>query len=335
MQAIGYTTGKLYQFECDTPVPEARDILVEVSAIAVNPVDTKIRSRVTPPEGQPKVLGWDAVGTVKAVGSEASLFQVGDRVWYAGDVTRSGCNAQFQCVDERICAKAPSSLSDAEAAAMPLTTITAWEMLFDRLQVPFGDDAKDRRVLVLGAGGGVGSMLVQLLRQLTSATIIATASREESRQWVESLGAHYVLDHREPLAPQLEALERIDNVTDVASANRTGEHYENLVQMLKPQGRLALIDDPSEPLDIKLLKQKCLSLHWEFMFTRAMFTTEDIQQQHELLSRVAELVDAGKLRTTLGEHYGAITADNLERAHTAMKTEHTRGKVVLEGFEGI
>lgn len=335
MQAIGYTTGKLYQFECDTPVPEARDVLVEISAIAVNPVDTKIRSRVSPPEGQPKVLGWDAVGTVKAVGSEASLFKVGDRVWYAGDVSRSGCNAQFQCVDERICAIAPGSLSDAEAAAMPLTTITAWEMLFDRLQVPFGDAARDRRVLVLGAGGGVGSMLVQLLRQLTSATIIATASREESRQWVEALGAHHVLDHREPLAPQLEALEGVDNVTDVASANRTGEHFENLIQMLKPQGRLVLIDDPSEPLDIKLMKQKCLSLHWEFMFTRAMFKTDDMQKQHELLSQVAELVDAGKLRTTLGEHYGAITAENLERAHTAMQTEHTRGKVVLEGFEGI
>ena len=320
MQAIGYTTGNLYQFECDTPVPEARDILVEVSAIAVNPVDTKIRSRVTPPEGQPKVLGWDAVGTVKAVGSEVSLFNVGDRVWYAGDVSRSGCNAQFQCVDERICAKAPDTLNNAEAAAMPLTTITAWEMLFDRLQVPFGDEASDRRVLVLGAGGGVGSMLVQLLRQLTSATIVATASREESRQWVKSLGAHHVLDHREPLAPQLEALDGIDNVTDVASANRTGEHYENLIQMLKPQGRLVLIDDPSEPLDIKLMKQKCLSLHWEFMFTRAMFKTDDMQKQHELLSKVAELVDGGKLRSTLGEHYGAITADNLERAHTAMKT---------------
>lgn len=332
MIAIGYTDGPLFRFETDKPAPGPRDLLVQVKAIAVNPVDTKIRGRVKPSADSPKVLGWDAVGMVIATGSQVSLFKPGDRVWYAGDVTRSGCNAEYQCVDERIAAIAPESLSDAEAAAMPLTGITAWEMLFDRLQVPRGaNQADDRVVLVVGAGGGVGSILVQLARHLTSATVIGTASRPQSQQWVKDLGAHHVLDHSKSLQDELKRVGLAD-VTDVAGINRTGAHYADLVAMLRPQGRLALIDDPAEPLDIKLMKQKSLSLHWEFMFTRAMFQTTDMQAQHDLLSEIARLVDQGVLKTTMGEHYGAITPENLERAHAAMQSEHSVGKVVLEGF---
>lgn len=332
MKAIGYTgTGPLTVFDAPMPEPRAHDLLVNVKAIAVNPVDTKIRSRVTPPDDAPKILGWDAVGEVVATGSEVTLFKPGDRVWYAGDVTRQGCNAEFQCVDERIAALAPVSLSDAEAAALPLTSITAWEMLFDRLQIPQGSESHDRRLLVVGAGGGVGSIVVQLARQLTQATVIGTASRQQSRDWVLDAGAHHVLDHTQSLKSELERI-GLDNVTDVASINRTGEHYADLVAMLRPQGRLALIDDPAEPLDIKLMKQKSLSLHWEFMFTRAMFATDDMIAQHRLLTDVAQLVDQGVIRTTMGEHYGRITPENLERAHQAMSTEHTQGKVVLEGF---
>ncbi|HLT63634.1 MAG TPA: zinc-binding alcohol dehydrogenase family protein [Pseudohongiella sp.] len=332
MLAIGYTgTGPLAAFETDRPVPGPHDLLVRVSAIAVNPVDTKIRSRVTPPADQPKILGWDAVGIVEEVGSEVTRFKAGDRVWYAGDVTRSGCNAEFQCVDSRIAAIAPKTLSDAEAAALPLTTITAWEMLFDRLQVPQGSAASDRIVLIVGASGGVGSIMVQLARQLTSATVVGTASRAESREWVKSLGAHYVLDHSKSLPEELKAAGLAD-VTDVAGINRTGQHYADLVAMLRPQGRLSLIDDPAEVLDIKLMKQKCLSLHWEFMFTRPMFKTTDIEQQHHLLAEVARLVDKGVIKTTLGQHFGRITPENLEKAHTLLKTEHTLGKLVLEGF---
>lgn len=332
MKAVGYTDGPLLDFDAPTPVPGPRDLLVEVSAVAVNPVDTKIRARVKPEDGASKVLGWDAVGRVVAVGEQVKSFRVGDRVWYAGDVSRSGCNAQLQCVDERIAALAPKSLTDAEAAALPLTTITAWEMLFDRLQIPKGAVGADHVLLIVGASGGVGSMLVQLARQLTGATIIATASRPQSKAWVEQLGAHHVLDHSQSLQAQL-ASTGLADITDAACVNRTGQHYADIVAMMRPQGRLCLIDDPIEPLEIKLMKQKSLSLHWEFMFTRPLFATADMSAQHELLSEVAKLIDKGSLRSTLGEHYGVINAANLERAHEAMKTEHTIGKVVLEGFD--
>ena len=331
MKAVGYTDGPLLDFDTAKPDPGPRDLLVAVNAIAVNPVDTKIRGRVKSEDGAPKVLGWDAVGQVAAIGAEVQNFKVGDRVWYAGDVSRSGCNAEFQCVDERIAARAPASLSDAEAAALPLTTITAWEMLFDRLQLPGGDEGAGRVLLIVGASGGVGSMLVQLARQLTRATVIATASRPQSKAWVERLGAHHVLDHSKPLQAQLAGTGLAD-ITDAACVNRTSEHYADIVTMMRPQGRICLIDDPAEPLDIKLMKQKSLSLHWEFMFTRALFRTSDMSAQHTLLTEVARLLDKGVLKTTLGEHYGAINAANLERAHEAMKTEHTLGKVVLEGF---
>ncbi|MEX2333574.1 MAG: zinc-binding alcohol dehydrogenase family protein, partial [Pseudohongiella sp.] len=218
-----------------------------------------------------------------------------------------------------------------EAAALPLTTITAWEMLFDRLQIPGGDEGADRVLLIVGGSGGVGSMLVQLARQLTRATVIATASRPQSKAWVERLGAHHVLDHSKSLHAQL-ASTGLADITDAACVNRTGEHYADIVSMMRPQGRICLIDDPAEPLDIKLMKQKSLSLHWEFMFTRPLFSTSDMSAQHTLLSEVAGLLDKGVLQTTLGEHYGTINAANLERAHHAMKTEHTVGKVVLEGF---
>jgi zinc-binding alcohol dehydrogenase family protein len=333
MHAIGYIDGPLFSFETEQPVPGAHDLLIEVRAIAVNPVDTKIRGRVKAEPDQPKILGWDATGVVVAVGSAVTLFRPGDRVWYAGDVTRPGCNAQYQCVDERICALAPANLSDAEAAAMPLTTITAWEMLFDRLQLAQGATSADRTLLVVGAGGGVGSMLVQLARCLTSATVLGTASRAESRAWVSTLGAHHVLDHSKSLRQELAATGLTD-VTDVAAVNRTDQHYADLCAMLRPQGRLTLIDDPAEPLDIKLMKQKSLSLHWEFMFTRPMFKTADMLAQHQLLSAVSRLIEQGRIRSTLGAHFGSITPENLERAHAAMKSEHTLGKVVLEGFVG-
>lgn len=340
MKAIGYTAnGPLMAFDTNRPAPGPHDLLVRVSAIAVNPVDTKIRARVAPPVDQPKILGWDAVGIVEETGSAVTRFKAGDRVWYAGDVTRSGCNAELQCVDERIAAIAPKTLSDAEAAAMPLTTITAWEMLFDRLQVPHqvpqqvpqGSAASDRIVLIVGASGGVGSIMVQLARHLTSATVVGTASRQQSMDWVRSLGAHHVLDHSKSLADELKST-GLSDVTDVAGINRTGQHYADLVAMLRPQGRLSLIDDPAEVLDIKLMKQKSLSLHWEFMFTRPMFKTADMDQQHHLLTEVARLVDKGILKTTLGQHLGRITPENLEKAHSLLKSEHTLGKLVLEGF---
>ncbi|MEE9103315.1 MULTISPECIES: zinc-binding alcohol dehydrogenase family protein [Pseudomonas] len=337
MKAIGYTQSlpssdpnALIDIQLPEPTPGPRDLLVEVRAISVNPVDTKVRLRAQPAEGQYKVLGWDASGVVRAVGSEVSLFKPGDKVWYAGDLTRPGSNAELQLVDERIVGHMPQSLDFAHAAALPLTTITAWELLFDRLQVAEGSASKGQSLLIVGAAGGVGSILTQLARQLTGMTVIGTASRPETQEWVRNLGAHHVIDHRKPLSEELKRI-GIGEVTHVASLNQTEQHLAEIVASLRPQGRLALIDDP-ENLDVRLLKQKSLSLHWEFMYTRSMFQTDDMIEQHKLLQRVAGLIDSGVLKTTLGEHFGRIDAANLRRAHALLESNTAKGKIVLEGF---
>ncbi|MBU0901049.1 MAG: zinc-binding alcohol dehydrogenase family protein [Gammaproteobacteria bacterium] len=338
MKAVAYYqslpaehTDALQDVELPAPTPGPRDLLVEVKAISVNPVDTKIRRNVAPEDGAAKVLGWDASGIVKAVGSEVSLFQPGDRVYYAGAINRAGANSELHVVDERIVARMPKKLGFAEAAALPLTAITAWELLFERLQVSQGSADLGQSLLIVGAAGGVGSILVQLARQLTGLTVIGTASRPETQAWVRQLGAHHVIDHRQPLSEELKRI-GINQVTHVASLTQTDQHYAQLVEALAPQGRLALIDDPEQPLDIMQLKRKSLSLHWELMFTRSLFETADMIEQHRLLQRVAELVDAGTLKTTLGEHFGSINAANLRRAHALLESGTARGKIVLEGF---
>ena len=321
----------LQDVELPAPTPGPRDLLVEVKAISVNPVDTKIRRNVAPEDGAAKVLGWDASGIVKAVGSDVSLFQPGDRVYYAGAINRAGTNSELHVVDERIVGRMPAKLAFAEAAALPLTAITAWELLFERLQVSQGSADLGQSLLIVGAAGGVGSILVQLARQLTGLTVIGTASRPETQAWVRQLGAHHVIDHRQPLSEELKRI-GINQVTHVASLTQTDQHYAQLVEALAPQGRLALIDDPEQQLDIMPLKRKSLSLHWELMFTRSLFETADMIEQHRLLQRVAELVDAGTLHTTLGEHFGSINAANLRRAHTLLESGTAKGKIVLEGF---
>ncbi|VXC47604.1 Zinc-type alcohol dehydrogenase-like protein [Pseudomonas sp. 8BK] len=338
MKAVAYYqslpadhTDALQDVELPAPTPGPHDLLVEVKAISVNPVDTKIRRNVAPTDGAAKVLGWDASGIVRAVGSEVSLFQPGDRVYYAGAINRAGANSELHVVDERIVGHMPKSLPFAEAAALPLTAITAWELLFERLQVTQGNADQGQSLLIVGAAGGVGSILVQLARQLTGLTVIGTASRPETQAWVRELGAHHVIDHRQPLSEELKRI-GIDQVTHVASLTQTDQHFAQLVEALAPQGRLALIDDPEQPLDIMQLKRKSLSLHWELMFTRSLFETADMIEQHRLLGRVAELVDAGTLRTTLGEHFGSINAANLRRAHALLESSTAKGKIVLEGF---
>lgn len=349
MKAIGYLHPQAIEqsdalVDINIPRPEAsgRDLLIKVRAVSVNPVDTKVRAGSSPQSGQYKVLGWDAVGEVVALGEQTELFQVGDQVWYAGDITRSGSNAEYQLVDERIVGIKPETLSDVEAAAMPLTAITAWELLFDRLGFDrLGEQpnqtitpevkSADSCILIVGAAGGVGSILTQLAAKLTNAKVIGTASRQASKDWITKLGADHVIDHHQPLAPQLKSL-GIAQVSHVFSLTHTDQHFDQLVDVLAPQGKLALIDDPQMPLDIMKLKLKSLSLHWEMMFTRSMFTTHDIQKQHDLLSEVARLIDAGVLQSTLGEHYGSINAENLKRAHAHIETNQAVGKVVLEGF---
>ncbi|WP_340649694.1 zinc-binding alcohol dehydrogenase family protein [Pseudoxanthomonas winnipegensis] len=318
----------LVDVDLPQPVPGPRDLLVKVHAVSVNPVDTKVRHRAQVTE--PRVLGWDAVGTVEAVGEAVTLFKPGEVVYYAGSINRPGSNAQYQLVDERIVARKPTSLDDAQAAALPLTAITAWELLFDRLRIPEGQ-GEGQVLLVTGAAGGVGSILVQLARKLTALTVVATASRPETQAWVRELGAHHVIDHSQPLGPQLQAL-GIEQVQHVASLTHTGSYYSQFIELLAPQGQLALIDDlPS--LDAMPLKPKSISLHWESMFTRSVFQTPDMQAQHDLLTRVAALIDAGTLRTTFGEHYGTINAANLRRAHALIESGKAKGKLVLEGFD--
>lgn len=321
----------LLDVQLDAPSPGPHDLLVEVRAISVNPVDTKIRLNVAPEHGAAKVLGWDAAGVVKAVGSEVTLFQPGDQVFYAGAIDRAGANSELHLVDERIAGPMPTSLSFAEAAALPLTAITAWELLFERLQIAEGSADQGQSLLIVGAAGGVGSILTQLARRLTGLTVIGTASRPQTQAWVRELGAHHVIDHSKPLSQELARI-GVGQVTHVASLTQTDQHYAQLIECLQPQGRLALIDDPLQPLDVMQLKRKSLSLHWELMFTRSLYQTNDMIEQHHLLQRVSGLVDSGVIRTTLGEHFGRIDAANLRRAHALLESGKAKGKIVLEGF---
>ena len=335
MKAIGYQKSlpienelSLQDIELETPTAHGHDILVEVKAVSVNPVDFKIRQAMPAAEGEYKVIGWDETGVVKSVGENVSLFKPGDKVWYAGDITRSGSNAQFQLVDERIVGHMPSSLSYGEAAALPLTSITAWELLFDRLNVAKNDDSKS--ILVIGAAGGVGSIMVQLLKQRTKLNIIASASRAETISWLEDLGADTIVNHRNPLSEEF-AAKNLSEVDYVVSLNNTEQHLPEIEKVVKPQGQFALIDDP-ETLNIVPFKNKSVSVHWELMFTRSLFKTDDMQEQHVILNNVATMIDQGQIKTTVGEHLGKINAANLRKAHQHLESQTAKGKVVLEGF---
>ncbi|WP_429580003.1 zinc-binding alcohol dehydrogenase family protein [Paraburkholderia youngii] len=317
----------LYDTELPKPEPGPRDLLVKIRAIAVNPVDTKVRAGML--GDTPRLLGWDAVGTVEAIGTAVTLFKVGDEVFYAGSIACPGSYAEYGLVDERIAGHRPATLDDAQAAALPLTSVTAWELLFDRFCVAEGGGDGDA-LLIIGAAGGVGSILTQLARQLTKLRVIGTSSRPQTQQWVRDLGAHDVIDHTRPLQEELRRI-GLAQVRYVASLTHTEEHYSQIIEVLAPQGKLGVIDDP-KTLDAVPLKLKAISLHWELMFTRSLFETPDMIRQHEILERVAALIDAGTLRTTLGKHFGAINADNLRRAHMLMESNGAVGKIVLEGF---
>lgn len=335
MKAVGFRKSlaiteaeSLIDFDTPDPEPRARDLIVEVRAISVNPVDTKMRMRGVP-EGQTRILGFDAAGVVRSAGKECSLFKPGDEVFYAGSNIRPGTNAQLHAVDERIVGRKPKTLSFAQAAALPLTSITAWELMFDRMHIPKRTDAKGS-LLVIGGAGGVGSIMIQLARRLTGLTVVATASRPETIKWCLDLGAHHTIDHTRPLPEELKRV-GIPEVNYVASLTQTAKHYPSIPAIIAPQGAFGLIDDPGT-LDIMALRPKCVSAHWEGMFTRSTFTTPDIQAQHDLLCEVAALVDAGTVKTTMTQNFGAINASNLRKAHAQLESGTTIGKMVLEGF---
>ena len=318
----------LQDVELPKPVVSGHDVLVRVEAISVNPVDTKIRSPKPQVEAQPKVLGYDAAGVVEAVGADVTLFQPGDEVYYAGDITRSGTNAQFHLVDERIVGRKPATLDFAQAAALPLTAITAWELLFDRMPFSIDMENNTRTLLVIAGAGGVGSIAIQLARH-AGFTVIATASRQETIDWCKSLGAHHVIDHRQPLQPQLAALglQQIDVVLNLAD---TDHYWETIGEIVAPLGHVGLVVEPKGPLKIgDPYKAKSVGIHWEMMFARARFKTADMIEQHRLLNRVASLVDAGELRTTHTETVGTIDAANLREAHRRLESGTTIGKLVL------
>jgi zinc-binding alcohol dehydrogenase family protein len=320
----------LVDAELPKPSPSGRDLLVRVEAVSVNPVDTK-RRLVKEESGEPRVLGWDAAGTVEAIGSEATLFKPGDAVYYAGDVGRPGSNSEFQLVDERIVGRKPKSLDFAQAAAIPLTAITAWESFFDRMKIDRHGKHRGARILIIGGAGGVGSIGIQLAR-FAGLTVVATASRPETREWTKKLGAHHVIDHRQPLKAQAEAigLRQFEYI-----ANFSGDldaHWPAMGELIAPQGYAVAIVGNQKPLALDTMRMKSASFCWEFMFTRPRFQTPDMVEQHRLLNEVAALLDAGTLKGTAKETLSPINAANLRAAHAKLESGTMIGKLVLKGW---
>lgn len=336
MKAVGFTrylpiTDPASLVDIELPKPEAtgHDILVAVKAVAVNPVDTKVRAPKDKVEASPRVIGYDAAGIVAAIGADVTLFKVGDEVYYAGDITRPGTNQEFHLVDERIVGRKPKSLSFAEAAALPLTTITAYESFFDRLRIDRNGADAGKSILIIGGAGGVGSIGIQLAKR-AGLIVIATASRPETIAWVEELGADHVVNHRQPLAQQVKALGH--ELVDYVAIFNDMRHWPDAVELIRPQGAIVTIDDTHHPMPMDRMKTKAASLHWELMFTRAMFKTPDMIEQHRLLSFVADEIDAGRLRSTLAHVLAPINALNMREAHRLVETGAAKGKVVIEGF---
>ncbi|GAP65403.1 alcohol dehydrogenase zinc-containing [Mizugakiibacter sediminis] len=320
----------LIDVELPTPTPAGHDLRVRVEAVSVNPVDTKVRAPKAAVEAAPRVLGWDAAGVVEAVGEAVTLFKPGDRVYYAGAIDRPGCNAEFHLVDERIVGPMPRTLDFAEAAALPLTALTAWELLFER----FGFDAdgadRDRTLLMIAGAGGLGSIAIQLAKR-AGLTAIATASRAETVDWCRRMGADHVVDHRQPLKPQLEALgfAAVDAIVCFTAAE---PYWAQMTDLVAPQGRIGLVVGMKQAVDLEPLKSKSASVHWEYMFTRAQYRTPDMIAQHRILARVAALVDAGALRSTLTGTLAPINAANLRVAHARLESGRSIGKLVLRGW---
>lgn len=335
MKAIGFKTSlpinekdSFIEFNAEKPVPSGRDLLVKISAVSINPVDFKIRQNSAKDTSLevPKIIGWDAMGVVEAVGEEASLFQVGDEVYYAGDINRPGSNAEYQLVDERIVGRKPKSLNIAEAAAMPLTALTAWETLFDRLRIDERD--KGKTILMIGGAGGVGSIAIQLAKQVAGLTVIATASRPETVNWCKQQGADYIVNHKDLVAAVREkGFQYVDFILDFVDTNG---YWDSMVDLIKPQGHIASITGSATPVALNKLKNKSASFSWEFMYTRSTYQTEDMIAQHHILNKVAELLDEGTLKTTLKDTFHGLTVDNFKKAHQQLESGTTIGKIVIE-----
>jgi zinc-binding alcohol dehydrogenase family protein len=325
----------LEDITCTLPKPGAHDLLVRIEAISVNPVDTKVRAPKDLLENPPRILGWDACGTVVSCGEAVSSFGPGQRVFYAGDITRAGCNSEYHLVDERIAGHAPTSLTAEQAAALPLTSLTAWEALFERLAIPLDDQStqstRSQSLLIIGAAGGVGSIAIQLAKQLTSLQVIATASRAESIDWCKQMGADIVVNHHDDLPAQFKQA-KLENPDFILCCQAVDQYFDAMVELIKPQGHICGIVDNQQPLALQKLKPKSASFSWEFMFTRAMFQTDDMIEQQHILNEVSRLVDEGILQTTLSETLNPINASNLRLAHQRLEAGNMIGKLVLSGW---
>ncbi|WP_433777880.1 zinc-binding alcohol dehydrogenase family protein [Flavobacterium anhuiense] len=336
MKAIGFKTSlpienpeSFIEFETVKPVPGAHDLLVKIDAISVNPVDFKIRQSSAKETvlDTPKIIGWDAVGIVQAVGQDVALFEVGDPVYYAGDITKQGSNAEYQIIDERIVGRKPKSLSIEESAVIPLTALTAWEILFDRIRIN-ADKDKGKSILIIGGAGGVGSIAIQLAKKIAGLTVIATASRPETIEWCKQQGADFVVDHKDLISSVREAgFEHVDFILDFVDTNA---YWDTMVELIKPQGHIASITGSAEPVVLNKLKSKSVSFSWELMYTRSMYQTEDMIEQHNILNIVADLLDDGILKTTLNTTLNGLTAENLKKAHELLESGKTIGKIAIK-----
>jgi NADPH2:quinone reductase len=321
----------LKDVQVEKPSAAGRDLLVKVKAISVNPVDVKVRAPKNRTESSPRILGWDVAGVVQEAGPECTIFKPGDEVYYAGSITRPGGNSEYHLVDERIVGRKPEKLDFAQAAALPLTAITAWEGIYDRMGVSHNHEHNTgKTILIIGAAGGVGSIATQIAG-FAGLTVIGTASRPETVQWALEHGAQHTINHHEPFLPQLKAI-GIAAVDYIFCLNQTQQHWTNMAEAIAPQGTICSIVETDSPLDLGPLKNKSAAFVWEFMFTRSMYETNDMIEQHRLLNRIAELIDAGELRTTVTERLEPINAANLRRAHEMVETGSTIGKIVLEHF---
>jgi NADPH2:quinone reductase len=336
MKAIGFKTSlkieeqeSFIEFETPKPVPGAHDLLVKIDAISVNPVDFKIRQNSAKDTvlETPKIIGWDAVGIVQAIGEKVRLFEVGDPVYYAGDITKQGSNAEYQIIDERIVGDKPKSLSIEEAAVIPLTALTAWEILFDRIRISPEKD-KGKSILIIGGAGGVGSIAIQLAKKIAGLTVIATASRPETIDWCKKQGADFVVDHKNLVQSVHEAgFETVDFILDFVDTNF---YWDIMAELIKPQGHIASITGSNDPVELNKLKSKSVSFSWELMYTRSMFQTEDMIEQHHILNKIASLIDDGVLKTTLNQTLNGLTADNLKKAHELLESGKTIGKIAIK-----
>lgn len=321
----------LIDLEIPKPEPHRRDLLVRVKAVSVNPVDAKVRAPKEKMETEPKILGWDAAGSVEAVGEEVSLFSVGDEVYYAGSLTRQGCDSEYHLVDERIAGRKPRNLSFEEAAAMPLTILTAWEALFDRMGVGRSDSPRAESLLVIAGAGGVGSIAIQIAKRVAGLRVIATASRDETEAWCYELGADAVINHHEPLKRELQGI-GASEVDYVLCAAGTEAYFPRLPDVLRPQGKVCFIVGTRDPVNINLFQGKSATICWELMFTRSTYQTPDMQAQHDILEESARLLEDGTLRHTMKEHYGPLNAGNLRRAQGMIESGRMIGKLVLSGI---